>query len=113
MSDVVTILVTFHIRPGAKEEFVQRLEEIVHAMSQEETFVNSFVTESLDDPNLMYNYETWRESKESFLAGQFTRAYRASYEEAVPRLLSHREITWLSAPVIERSAGTSAAVDAP
>lgn len=112
MADLVTILVTFHLNPGAKQEFVQRLGQLVDAMAKEETFVNSFVTESLDDPDVMYNYETWRESKESFLAQQFTREYRSSYEDAVPRLLSHREITWLSAPLMERVAGTGAAGNA-
>lgn len=91
MPAIVTILVTFHVNPGHKEEFLQRLGDLVDVMSKEDTFLNSFVTESAEDPNVLYNYETWAETQESFMATQFTKAYRMPYEAEVPRLLAHRE----------------------
>lgn len=102
MPAIVTILVTFHVNPGHKEEFLQRLGDLVDVMSKEDTFLNSFVTESAEDPDVLYNYETWAETQESFMATQFTKAYRMPYEAEVPRLLAHREIAWMSAPIIRR-----------
>jgi len=105
MADVVTILVTFHVNPGHKAEFTERLRELCETMAQEKTFINSFVTEDLDDPNTLYNYETWAESRESFMETHFTKTYRKPYEDELPRLLRNRTITWLSAPIIRLEAG--------
>lgn len=102
MSDIVTILVTFKVREGQKESFLAGLEKVVDTMSKEETFINSFVTEDTEDPNTLYNYETWAETRESFMETQFTKDYRQPYEAQIDTWLSDRTIDWLSAPLIRR-----------
>ena len=56
------------------------------AMRHEDTFVNTTLHRSADDPALFMLYETWLD-REDFFSVQMKRPYRSEYEARLPALL--------------------------
>ena len=80
------VIVTMHLKPGAKDEFHASLEPVLDTMRQEKTFVNTVVHTSTENPNHVMLYETWLDY-EDFVTNQITRPYRDAYWKKLEVLL--------------------------
>ena len=96
MSDQVAFIVYLPAKPERFAETKERLLEVVHQMSAEPDFVNTWVHQLQDEPNTLVLYETWNCSKEDFIARHLSKPYRQAYEKLLPELLaSDRRIEFL------------------
>ncbi|CRL47434.1 antibiotic biosynthesis monooxygenase [Pseudomonas sp. P154a] len=96
MSDQVAFIVYLPAKPERFAETRERLLEVVHQMSAEPDFVNTWVHQLQDDPNTLVLYETWNCSKEDFIARHLSKPYRQVYEALLPELLAEdRRIEFL------------------
>lgn len=101
MSDqqTVTFIPRLHFKPGAKEDILPGIYEIIDRMSQEPAFVHTALHEDLDNPDVLVLYETWKGTKESFMREQLTKDYRREYENNVSTRMFSRDFLWLSPPL--------------
>ncbi|MFJ2690404.1 putative quinol monooxygenase [Pseudomonas sp. NPDC087336] len=96
MSDQVAFIVYLPAKPERFAETRQRLLDVVHQMSAEPDFINTWVHQLQDEPNTLVLYETWNCSKEDFIARHLSKPYRQEYEKLLPQLLaSERRIEFL------------------
>lgn len=96
MSDQVAFIVYLPSRPERFAETRERLLAVVHQMSAEPDFVNTWVHQRQDEPNTLVLYETWNCSKEEFITRHLSKPYRQEYERLLPDLLaSERRIEFL------------------
>jgi len=96
MSDQVAFIVYLPAKPERFAETKKRLLDVVHQMSAEPDFVNTWVHQLQDEPNTLVLYETWKCSKEDFIARHLSKPYRQDYEKLLPELLaSDRRIEFL------------------
>ncbi|MGE8063706.1 putative quinol monooxygenase [Pseudomonas sp. NPDC089569] len=96
MSEQVAFIVYLPAKPQHFAEARERLLDVVHQMSAEPDFVNTWVHQLQDDPNTLVLYETWNCSKEDFIARHLNKPYRQDYERRLPQLLaSDRRIEFL------------------
>jgi quinol monooxygenase YgiN len=87
MSDQVAFIVYLPAKPERFAETKSRLLDVVHQMSAEPDFVNTWVHQL---------YETWNCSKQDFIARHLSKPYRQEYEKLLPELLaSERRIEFL------------------
>jgi quinol monooxygenase YgiN len=91
----VILNIRFIIKPGNKEAFRDSLFSLVHTMSSEPAFVNSIISEDLDEPNVLNLYEIWQGTRESWLQEELPKPYRKEYEENLGDILEDRIISWL------------------
>ena len=79
--------VKLYVKPERVQEWRQAFEEIVEAMSKEETFIACYLHQDAHDENLFTLYERWAEpSVEAFLENQM-KPYRIEYDAKLPDLL--------------------------
>jgi len=90
----IVLLVRFRAKAGKKEEFRKHLYGLVERMRTEKAWINTIVHEDHESEDIVL-YETWRGTKESWLAEEYPRPYRAPYEDLVKELLDDRQVTWL------------------
>ncbi|MHC8339874.1 putative quinol monooxygenase [Pseudomonas sp. HLT2-19-2] len=96
MSDQVAFIVYLPAKPERYAEMKERLLDVVHQMSAEPDFVNTWVHQLQDDPNTLVLYETWNCSKDDFISRHLSKPYRQAYEQLLPQLLvSERRIEFL------------------
>lgn len=96
MSDQVAFIVYLPAKPERFAETRERLLDVVHQMSTEPDFVNTWVHQLQDEPNTLVLYETWNCSKQDFIARHLSKPYRQEYEKLLPDLLaSERRIEFL------------------
>ncbi|KJZ34495.1 putative quinol monooxygenase [Pseudomonas fluorescens] len=96
MSDQVAFIVYLPAKPERFAEMKERLLDVVHQMSAEPDFVNTWVHQLQDDPNTLVLYETWNCSKDDFITRHLNKPYRQAYEQLLPQLLvSERRIEFL------------------
>lgn len=96
MSDQVAFIVYLPAKPERFAETKEQLLEVVHQMSAEPDFVNTWVHQLQDHPNTLVLYETWNCSKEDFIARHLNKPYRQVYEALLPELLAEdRRIEFL------------------
>jgi len=96
MSDHVAFIVYLPSRPERFAETKERLLHVVHQMSAEPDFVNTWVHQRQGEPNTLVLYETWNCSKEDFITRHLSKPYRQEYERLLPELLaSERRIEFL------------------
>ncbi|WP_283183966.1 putative quinol monooxygenase [Pseudomonas svalbardensis] len=96
MSDQVAFIVYLPAKPERFAEMKERLLDVVHQMSAEPDFVNTWVHQLQDDPNTLVLYETWTCSKDDFITRHLSKPYRQAYELLLPQLLvSERRIEFL------------------
>ncbi|QAY88623.1 putative quinol monooxygenase [Pseudomonas sp. ACM7] len=97
MSDQVAFIVYLPAKPERFAEMKERLLDVVHQMSAEPDFVNTWVHQLQDDPNTLVLYETWNCSKNDFITRHLSKPYRQAYEQLLPQLLvSERRIEFLN-----------------
>ncbi len=90
----IVLLVRFRAKAGKKEEFRKHLYGLVERMRTEKAWINTIVHEDHESEDIVL-YETWRGTKESWLAEEYPRPYRAPYEDLVKELLDDRQVSWL------------------
>jgi quinol monooxygenase YgiN len=96
MSDQVAFIVYLPAKPERFAEMKERLLDVVHQMSAEPDFINTWVHQLQDDPNTLVLYETWNCSKDDFITRHLNKPYRQAYEQLLPQLLvSERRIEFL------------------
>ncbi len=95
MSSEIVLLVTISVKPGRKAEFLDKLHAVVGVMAKEASFINSVVHENTEKPDEVVVYETWKGTKESWLAEEYPRPYRKPYEESLADLVVDRSVSWL------------------
>ena len=96
MSDKITLVVRFRMNESAKQEFTAKLREVFTHIVKEETFVEASLVQDMRDPESILNYEVWKESPESFMKTQMTKAYRAEFEKMIVDLKIDRTPAWYS-----------------
>ena len=88
-----TYVLTFHVRPGREAEFLGLLDGVLDAMREETTFRNAILHRDPENTSRFLLYETWSDHQD-VLNIQLHRAYRQTYEAALPELLSEpRQVT--------------------
>jgi (4S)-4-hydroxy-5-phosphonooxypentane-2,3-dione isomerase len=85
----VTYLIIFDVAPGQREEFLERMNGVLDAMREEDTFREAILHRDPECANRFMLYETW-ESHEDVVETQLSRSYREQWHGALPRLL-HKE----------------------
>jgi quinol monooxygenase YgiN len=96
MSDKITLVVRFCMNESAKQEFAAKLQEVFTHIAKEETFVKASLLQDMRDTEIILNYEVWKESPESFMKNQMTKAYRAAFEKMIVDLKIDRTPSWYS-----------------
>ena len=96
MPDKITLVVRFRMNKSAKQEFTAKLQEVFTNIVKEETFVEASLVQDMRDPESILNYEVWKESPESFMKNQITKAYRAEFEKMIVDLKIDRTPAWYS-----------------
>jgi len=83
--------VDFHIKPDKVVEWKEASSHVLNTMASEDTFVNTFLHQNIEDPTKFTLYERWTEpSMEAFMENQHHgKEYRKSYEEIVPELMQN------------------------
>ena len=91
----VVLVVRFRPKPGQREQFMKHLHELVDTMSKEAAFVNTVIHDDIEQPGDIVLYETWSCSRDTWIAEERTRPYRAGYERIAAQLLESRQVNWL------------------
>ena len=95
--NAVSFVVYIPMKPSAKVHGRELLMAVVDAMSREPDFVNTWVHELHDDPNVVVLYETWACTKEFFLEHHLKKHYRQAYEMALSDILAgERRLVFLT-----------------
>jgi quinol monooxygenase YgiN len=92
----MTLIVRFRVEESAKKEFTAKMQEIFTHIVKEETFVEASLVQDMRDPESILNYEVWKESPESFMKSQMSKAYRAEFEKMIVDLKIGRTAAWYS-----------------
>jgi quinol monooxygenase YgiN len=95
MSSQIVLLVKIAIKPGKKAEFMERLREVEGVMKTEPNFINATFHDNVENVDEIVVYETWRGTRESWLAEEYPRPYRKPYEDALAQLVVERSVAWL------------------
>ncbi|MBD2771648.1 putative quinol monooxygenase [Iningainema tapete] len=92
---VTTIIVRFPVKSEKKEEFQIELGKLLERLRQEETFVEARIHHDLDNPNIIVFYETYSESRESFLKRVPKQLWFQAFLDQLPNLLQQeRDVSW-------------------
>lgn len=92
---ITTIIVRFPVKPEKYEEFQIEFRKLLERLSQEETFVEARIHHDLDSPNIIVFYETYKESRESFLKRVPSQPWFKAFLEQLPKLLQReRDVLW-------------------
>lgn len=92
---VTTIIVRFPVKPERCEEFKIELHKLLEKLRQERTFVEARIHHDLDDSNIIVFYETYSESRESFLKRVPNQPWFKAFLDRLPSLLKYeREVFW-------------------
>jgi len=90
-----SIIVRFPVKPEKHEEFQVELRKLLEGLQQEDTFLEARIHNDLDDPNIVVFYETYRESRQSFLKRVPRQQWFKAFLEKLPNLLQReRDIFW-------------------
>jgi quinol monooxygenase YgiN len=82
----VSFVVHITSRPDTRARLRAMVFEVIDAMSSEPDFLNTFINEDMQDPDVLVIYETWACSREEFLSRHLSKPYRAAFEQALPSL---------------------------
>ena len=97
MPDPITLIVRFTMGEAVKDEFIAALKEVFVYIQQEENFIEASLQQDRRDPQSLLIYETWRETPESFLQNQMSKAYRGAYEAKLVKLNVERSASFYEA----------------
>ncbi|MBE9603945.1 antibiotic biosynthesis monooxygenase [Acetobacteraceae bacterium H6797] len=83
----VTYLITFNVVHEQRERFLVLLNDVIDAMSVEETFIDATLHMDPADENRFLLYETWADHQD-VIDNQIKRPYREPFHKALPELLT-------------------------
>jgi quinol monooxygenase YgiN len=106
MSSQIVLLVKIALKPGKKGEFMERLREVDGLMKAEPNFINFTIHDNVENDDEVVVYETWRGTRETWLAEEYPRPYRKPYEDALGQLVVERSVAWLK-PITSSAAPRS------
>ncbi|MGJ3247351.1 MAG: putative quinol monooxygenase [Elainellaceae cyanobacterium] len=90
-----TVIVRFPVQPEKREEFQTKFNQLLDGLRQEPTFIEARVHQDLDDPNIIVFYETYRESRASFLNRVPQQPWFQAFLHRLPNLLTReRDVFW-------------------
>ena len=94
-NSVTTIIVRFPVKPEKHGKFHTELRKLVENLRNEKTFVEARIHRDLDDSNIIVFYETYCESRESFLKRVPNQPWFKAFLTRLPNLLQReREVFW-------------------
>ena len=92
---LTTIIVRFPVKPDKQKEFQIEFHKLLDGLRQEDSFVEARVHSDLDEPNTVVFYETYRESRESFLNRVPNQPWFKAFFNKLPNLLiRERDVFW-------------------
>ena len=92
---ITTIIVRFPVKPDRQPEFQTELDKLISKLRQEESFVEARVHRDLEEPNTVVLYETYQESRESFLSRVPKQSWFKVFLHRLPNLLiKERDVFW-------------------
>lgn len=92
----LTIVVRFVLKPGARDAFLTALRGLVDNLSRDSSFVEGRIHVDTARPNEVIFYETWRETKDSFLARVPEHPWFKRFVADLPEWLAEdRQVDWL------------------
>jgi quinol monooxygenase YgiN len=83
MADKTTLVLHFHMKESARQEFVAKMRDIFAHIVNEETFVEASLVQDMRDPQSILNYEVWNESPQPFMKNQMSKAHRTEFEKMI------------------------------
>jgi len=90
---VITIIVRFPVKSEKHQEFQIEFCKLLEGLRQEETFIEARIHQDFDDPNIVVFYETYNESRESFLKRIPNKPWFKVFLSRLPNLLQReREV---------------------
>jgi len=95
MNDQIVLIVRLRVEKNARNVIRDSLIELFGRIRDEDNFVSAILHEDLEDAEQLLVYEVWRETRESFVANQLSKAYRAKYEELILERRVQRTPQWL------------------
>jgi quinol monooxygenase YgiN len=95
MADQIVLLVKIVLKPGKRPEFLEALQTVVTVMAKEPSFVGATVLDNVENPDEIVVYETWKGTRDSWIAEEYPRPYRKPYEDALTNLIENRTVSWL------------------
>ncbi|WP_193165328.1 putative quinol monooxygenase [Microbulbifer hainanensis] len=89
MSKDLIFTVEFNVKPEREDEFMEALLHVLNRMSEEDTFVSTYLQRNLINPHKIMIFERWAEpSWEVFRQNHLlTKDYRKDYEARLPEWL--------------------------
>ncbi len=95
MDNSIVLIVSLRVEPSQRNHLRDTLIQLFDLIRREETFVTATLHDDLEDDRHLLVYEVWRETRESFLASQLSKPYRANYEKQLLELNVERTGNWL------------------
>lgn len=90
-----TIIVRFRVKPEKQEKFQTEFYKLLDKLRQEDSFIEARVHRDLDEPNTIVFYETYRESRESFLNRVPKQPWFQAFLNKLPILLyEEQDVFW-------------------
>jgi quinol monooxygenase YgiN len=81
-----TYVITFQVKPAARDRFLSLLDPVLDAMRHEPTFEHASLHVDPDDGNRFQLHETWTD-RNDVLAVQLNRPYRTEWHAALDEIL--------------------------
>lgn len=83
----VTFVITFLLKPGCEQAFLDLLAPVLDAMRLEATFIDAVLHRDPENPRRFMLYETWA-GMQDVVEVQMHRDYRQAYWAGLPELLA-------------------------
>lgn len=93
---MITLNVIVRVKPEAREELLEMGRKLFDELAKEPTFIDARLSTSEDEPDLVFVYERWNETKESFVQNILPKPVYHPYVALLERLGAPREIHWLN-----------------
>lgn len=95
MNHITTIYVRFQVKADKQKEFEAELSQLLKGLEQEKTFIEARIHRDLDEPNVIVLYESYSESRESFLNRVPNKPWFKAFLDNLPNLLEkERQVLW-------------------
>ncbi|MEO8352199.1 MAG: antibiotic biosynthesis monooxygenase family protein [Chthoniobacteraceae bacterium] len=100
---MITLNVQIRVKPGGREELIEAGRVLFDELAKEPTFLDAWIHTSEDEPDLIFVYERWKETKESFVQNLLPKPYYKPYEAVLERVGGKRQVVWLDTSYAWRS----------
>jgi len=97
-TEQISLFVRIRAKAGKRDECEALLERLFEQSRLEPSFVTAAVHRDAMEHDVLAIYETWNESRDSFLEHAPQRAYFAKCQQNLEPLVERRDIWWLETP---------------